>query len=142
MAKKVVKKVKNISVSRRHWGITILAILAYIGAIATLLSGLFMLFGSSLIASMFSKYISMMSATVLGAGLIITGIFFIACAVLNYFIARGLWKGQNWARIVMLVLLVLSALGALLSLQIVSLIVDAVLIWYLAYYKPAVNYFK
>lgn len=141
MAKKVVRNLKSSS-KGRHWGITVLSVLGYIGSVFTLLAGLFMLFGGSFIASMVTKYAAMPDGSLVGMGLVAAGILFIACAVLDFFVARGMWKGQNWARILVLILLALSALSALFSLSLVDLIIDAILIWYLGFYKPAVSWFK
>jgi len=140
MAKKVVKKISN----ERHWGITVLSVLSYIGAVITVLLGLTMLFGSSTFSSLIGKAFPQLAAyadvgTVL---FVVLGIIFIGMAVLDYFIARGLWNGQNWARIVAIILSALTILGALWPFDIVSLIIGIVIIWYLGFYKPAVNYFK
>jgi hypothetical protein len=140
MAKKVVKKISN----ERHWGITVLSVLSYIGAVITVLLGLTMLFGSSTFSSLIGKAFPQLAAYVdVGTVLfVVLGIIFIGMAVLDYFIARGLWNGQNWARIVAIILSALTILGALWPFDIVSLIIGIVIIWYLGFYKPAVNYFK
>lgn len=138
MVKKMIKR----NSKERHWGISVLAVLGYIGSVFTLIAGLAMLFGASFISNYLSTVIPMIGSALIGAGLVLVGIFFVACAVLDYFIARGLWKGQNWARVILLVLMALSALGALMSMDIVSLAINAALIWYLGFYKPVVSYFK
>lgn len=138
MVKKIVKR----NIKQRHLGISILAVLGYIGAFFTLIAGLAVLFGASFISNYLSTSMPMIGSALLGIGFVMLGIFFIACAIIDYFVARGLWRGQNWARILVLVLVALSALGALMSMQIISLAINAVLIWYLGFYKPVINYFK
>lgn len=140
MVKKVVKR----SVNNRHWGISVLSVLGYIGAVCTLLAGLFMIAGSAVVSTLIAQFAPayIWMSTIGVVGLIFLGFVFIGFAVLDYFIARGLWKGQNWARVLMIILFALSALSALASLQLVSVVIDALLIWYLGFYKPVVNYFK
>jgi hypothetical protein len=58
MAKKVVKKISN----ERHWGITVLSVLSYIGAVITVLLGLTMLFGSSTFSSLIGKAFPQLAA--------------------------------------------------------------------------------
>ena len=123
-------------------GVKILSILAYIGAAFTLLAGLAMLFGASAISALISQKIPMMGASLVGIGLIIVGIIFIALSVLDFFIGKGLWNGQNWARILVLVFAVLSVLGSLMPFDIVSIVISGLIIWYLGFNKEAVAYFK
>jgi len=140
MAKKVTKQVSK----ERHWGISVLSILGYIGAVVTVILGLTMLLGSSIFSSLIGKAFPQL-ATYADAGtvlFIVLGIIFIGMAVLDYFIARGLWNGQNWARIVAIICSALTILGALWPFSPVNLIIGIVLVWYLGFYKPAVNYFK
>jgi hypothetical protein len=140
MAKKVAKKVSN----KRHWGITVLGILGYIGAVATLLLGLTMLIGSAFISDLITQFVPNF-ATYAAAGtvlFIVLGIIFIGLAILDYFIARGLLNGRNWARILLIIFAALGLLGSLHPFSIGSLVIEGLIIWYLGFYKPAVNYFK
>ena len=128
----------------RHWGITVLAVLGYISAALTLLGGIALIFGAGAIATFLANYVPGLSLFLTGGVVlfVILGIIFIALAVLDYFIAKGLWNGKNWARILMLVLCVLSLLGSLWPFNLVGIVIDAIVIWYLGFYKPAVAYFK
>jgi len=145
MAKKVKlsQPIKSTRLNLRPVGVTILAILGYIGAVFSLIAGIVMIFGSAAIASMLSQTPISTIISALGASaFIMLGIFFIIASIIDYFIARGLWIGKNWARIVVLVFSALGFLSALTSLNIASLVIDGVIIWYLGFNKPAVNYFK
>lgn len=147
MAKKVVNKKigKTINKSKeRHWGISVLAILAYLNAVCTLILGLFLIAGSAVVESLITKFAPDYAwATNLGiAGLIFFGLVLFGFAVLDFFIGKGLWKGQNWARIITLVLIILVGISALFSFDIFGIIVCALVIWYLGFFKPAVDYFK
>jgi len=136
MAKKVSKG--------RHWGITVLSVLGYIGAVATLLLGIAMLIGSAFISNVINQFVPKLAAyaTVGTVLFIVLGIIFIGLAILDYFIAKGLWNGKNWARILLIIFAALSVLGSLHPFSISSLVINGVIIWYLGFYKPAVNYFK
>lgn len=125
-------------------GVMILSILGYIGAVLTLLGGLALIFGASFIASFLAQMIPMMGAGVTSAWFIILGIIVIALAILDYFIARGLWNGQNWARILVIIFTALSLLSSLMHplSGIVSIVIDVLIIWYLGFNKQAVDYFK
>ena len=132
----------------RHWGITVLGVLGYIGAVLTLLAGLAMLFGSAIVSQLINEYrlsgnlektfIIPESPTLF----IILGIILIGLAILDYFIAKGLLDGKNWARIITIVFSALSVLSSLYPFSKVNLAIGAAIIWYLGFYKPAVNYFK
>ncbi len=112
--------------------VKVLAVLGYIGAALMLIGGIAMFVGAGAIASYLSGIIPFLGA--IGAGLfIVVGIFLVLLAVLYFFIARGLWKGQNWARIVMIVLSFLGVLFALFGLPatIISLIINLAIALYL-----------
>jgi hypothetical protein len=144
MAKKVLKKESLVVKKEAPIVVKILSILTYIGAALTLLGGIMMLIGSAFIGTMLAG-IAGVPTWLTGAGtaaLIFLGIIFIGLSVLDYFIARGLWTGKNWARILVLIFVGLGALSSLISLKILSLIVYGLIIWYLGFNKEAVAYFK
>lgn len=128
----------------RPVGVTILAVLAYIGAAFTLIGGLALLFGSAALSAFIATWVpkAALFATAGTALFIFLGLIMIAFAVLDYFIGKGLWNGQNWARIVVLVLAVLSFISSIFPFNIVGLVIDGVIIWYLGFNKEAVKYFK
>jgi hypothetical protein len=142
----VKKKTNKSSGSKkiRPVGVSILSVLAYIGAVFTIIAGLAMLFGASAIASFISTKIPTLPANLAGLGLVLIGIIFIIFAVIDYFIGRGLWKGQNWARILVIILMALSLLGSLRHVltNIVGIIIDILIIWYLGFNKSVINYFR
>lgn len=137
------KKSKKFVVSQRPIGVTILAVLAYIGAVFSLLAGIAMLFGSAIIGPILNKIPEYAMAATWGPiAFILLGLFLIACAVLDYFIGKGLWNGKNWARILVLVLTSLSALSSLMSFDLVGLVIAGLIIWYLGFNKKTIPYFK
>lgn len=130
--------------SERPVGVTILSILAYIGAAFTLIGGLLMLVGSAFVSTFIAAIIPQFSAfATIGTALtIILGIIFLALAVLDFFVGKGLWNGKNWARILVLVFAGLSVLGSLFPFSIANLVISAVIVWYLGFNKEAIAYFK
>jgi len=118
-------------------GVKIISVLYYIGAALELLLAIALFIGAGTIASK----IPLIGA--LGSGLfIIIGVVFIGLAVLSFFVGRGLWKGQKWARIVAIIFAVIGVLFALLGMvqgqfvsNIFSLVISAVIGGYLMFSK-------
>jgi hypothetical protein len=137
----------------RPTGVTILAILNFIGAAFCLLGGIGMILGGGFIATMLSQQ-GQGSAGAAGilAGLgAAAGVVIIICGGISALIGFGLWKLKGWARIVSIVLYGISAalqllglLGSLAHFNAFAVIwsvfwiaVDAFVIWYLL--KPEVK---
>jgi len=118
-------------------GVKVISVLYYISAALALIGGLALLFGSSAMSN-----IEVPGLALIGAEMFIgLGIFAIAMAVLDFFIARGLWKAQKWARILVIILSALAVLGSLIQLvqgevsNIIGLIVAAIIGGYLLFSK-------
>ncbi len=137
----------------RPTGVTILAILNFIGAAFCLLGGIGMILGGGFIATMLSQQ-SQGSAGAAGilAGLgAAAGVFIIIMGGVSALVGFGLWKLKAWARIVSIVLYAISGafqllgiLGSLAHFNLFALVwgafwvaVDAFVIWYLL--KPEVK---
>lgn len=144
--KKVSKKSVSKGPSRKGvpTGVKVLSVLGYISAVATLLLAIIFFMGSAFVGDIIQKMQAegVVLPAMFGAGLFVAlGIFFLGCAILDFFLARGLWKGQNWARIFVLILFSLSALGNLISIiggdfrNIVGLLITGFVIWYLGFNK-------
>ena len=127
----------------RPVGVTILAILGYISAVFTLIFGLIALIAAPVFFALIPQIADLPLLAAIGSALtIIGGIFFIACAVLEYFIAKGLWDDKNWTRVLLLIFVWICAIGSLFSLQIVGLIIDGIIIWYMQFVPKVKSYFK
>ena len=66
-------------------------------------------------------------------------------AVLAFFIARGLWRGQKWSRIVVIILSVLAVISGIASLSasgIINIVVEGLIAVYLIFSKDVKAYFK
>ena len=139
----MVKNIKPVQVRTRPIGVTILAVLGYINAVFSLIGGIAMVVGSGILGTALSMIPGYALLGALGTSAIMfVGVILIVMAVINYFVARGLWAGKNWARIVMIVFAALSVVTSIVPLNIIGLVIGAVIIWYLAFNKPAVAYFK
>jgi len=138
----------------RPVGVTILAILAFIGAAFCLLGGIAMMAGGGFMATLMSQQGGQGSAGAAGlfAGLgAVAGVFIIIVGGVYALVGFGLWKLKNWARIVSIVLLgigvavqLLGLLGTLAHFNLFAFVwsvlwiaVDAFIIWYLL--KPEVK---
>lgn len=93
----------------RPSGVTILAVLAFIGAGMLVLAALLMFLGGAMVANMAMRPGMGMIAGIGGA---ILGILFLGFAALYAVIGTGMLKLQNWARILVIAL---SGLGAFLN---------------------------
>jgi uncharacterized membrane protein (DUF2068 family) len=96
----------------RPTGVTILAVLAFIGAGLLVLLALLSLLGGAMLSSMAAPRMGML-ASVGGA---VIAVFLFVIAVLYVVIGAGLWKLQNWARVLAIVLAGLSVLASVLSI--------------------------
>jgi hypothetical protein len=137
----------------RPVGVTILAILNFIGAAFWLLCGIVMILGGGFIATMLSQQ-GQGSAGAAGilAGLgAAAGVFIIIIGGVSALLGFGLWKLKGWARIVTIILTgifgalgVLGLLGGFIHfnlfatvIRICVLAIQAFVIWYLL--KPEVK---
>lgn len=120
--------------------VKILAVLAYIDAAVTLLAGLALILGGSVFGGIVGAMIPMsgiLVGSMLSGLFVLLGIVAIALAVLDYFIGRGLWNHENWARILVIVLSVLSLFN-----WYGGTIIGALLIYFFGFDKTAVALFK
>lgn len=98
----------------RPTGVTVLAVLDFIGAGFCVLAGLGMLLGGGFMATMMSQQQGA-AAGLLGAIGAAAGVMFLLCAALSALVGWGLLKLKGWARIVTIVLAAIGIAGALLQ---------------------------
>ena len=134
----------------RPVGVTILAVLNFIGAAFCLLGGIAMILGGGVIATLLSQQGAGASGILAGLGAA-AGVFIIIVGGIGALVGFGLWKLKGWARIVSIVLFAISAvmqllglLGSLAHFNVFAVVwslfwvaVDAFVIWYLL--KPEVK---
>jgi hypothetical protein len=126
-------------------GVKIIAILYMVGAVLTALLGILLMFASPIISTFLTAFAPNAAALVaLGAAaLVVMGIITVIIGIVGVFIGLALWRGKNWARIVVIVLAALGVISGLTSLPmgIGGAVINGVIVWYLAFYKPAVKAF-
>ncbi|MBI2124625.1 hypothetical protein HYT92_02425 [Candidatus Pacearchaeota archaeon] len=118
-------------------GVKVISVLYYIGAALELLLAIALFVGAGTIASK----IPIIGA--IGSGLfIVVGVVLLGLAVLSFFVARGLWKAQKWARIVAIIFSALGVLMALLGMvqgqigsNVLSLVISGAIGGYLLFSK-------
>jgi hypothetical protein len=133
----------------RPTGVTILAVLYFLGAAFLGLAGLGFILGGSMLSGL-ARSGGPGAALFAAGGAVIGGIFLIL-ALLDAAVGVGFIKLQNWARVLAIILIVIGALFGLLGMfsmmlhfavfgLMFRLIVLAVQIWILAYlFKPHVK---
>ncbi|MDD5700302.1 MAG: hypothetical protein PHH00_03905 [Candidatus Nanoarchaeia archaeon] len=129
-------------------GVKVISVIVYIGSALLLFDALVYVFygitGESL-----SSEVSASKAV-----LFIASAIFVALAVLAFFVARGLWKGKNWARIVVVVFSILEIVMIIAAffygnltasdnvLNLLSLVANGLIGGYLIFNKNAKKVFS
>jgi len=132
----------------RPVGVTILAILDFIGAVFCILGGIGMIAGGGLMASIMSQQQAQGAGA--GAGFLaglgaLAAVVFLVLAAIYVLLGVGLWKLKNWARIITVVLTALGVISTLFGLiglfahfvafafvvNVIVLAIEALIIWYL-----------
>lgn len=125
----------------RPTGVTVIAVLDFIGAGIAVLAALGMMLGGGFVASMISQQQGA-GAGVLAAIGAAAGIAFLFGAAIAILLGWGLLKLKEWARIITIVLAGLGALGALFAVlthffaigmfgALCRLVINGLIIWYL-----------
>src|SRR5947208_7664420 len=132
----------------RPVGVTILAILCFIGTVLCVIGGIGVMAGGGFIANLINQSAGQGSAGAAGllAGLgAAVGVIILIFGAVYALVGWGLWKLKEWARIVTIVLVAIGALFQVLGVlrrlphfNIASLLwssrwlaIDALIIWYL-----------
>ncbi len=118
-------------------GVKVISILYYIGAALGAIVGIMLFIGAGSLEILAQQNPALAN---FGPGFaVVMGIIFLALAVLGFFVGRGLWTVQHWARITSIILAVLGVVFAVISLiagdfiSIISLAVHAVIGGYLLF---------
>ena len=102
-----------------------IAVLYYIGAGLIFFFGLGLtIFGISSLGvnSNIPESLALLGAfiSLIGPFILIIGIVLLGLAVLYFFVGRGLWKGKNWARVLVIIFSFLGILGIIIALALGS----------------------
>ncbi len=99
---------------QRPTGVSILAVLEFIGAACMLLLGLLCFVGGAFIAQILAKTPGM--SALAGGAVAVVGVVFLLFAVLYGVTGYGLLTLKNWGRIITMILVALGAIFGLLGL--------------------------
>lgn len=88
---------ENVQIKQMPLGVKLLSILGYIGAAIFALLGIGLFIGSGFVTLLMPEDI--FSQAIISGVIIGLGIFCILLGVLEFFAAKALWNGKNWARI-------------------------------------------
>lgn len=106
----------SVSVKSMPLGVKIIAVLEYIVAGIALLFAILAFVGASFVDSLLQSANVPVPAGAGAAVAVVMGVFLLILSVLAYFIGRGLWRGQQWARVLIIIFSVLGFLGGIFSL--------------------------
>lgn len=129
----------------RPTGVTLISVLAFIGAGILVLAGLGTFLGGAIVSTMASRPGLGVMAGIGGA---FVGIVFLAIAAVDVILGVGLWKLRDWARIITVVLVIIGAvlngfglLRSMLHFRVISLFMQAIFvaidIWIAVYLSQA-----
>ena len=129
-------------------GVKIISVLYYIGAGLFVIGAVALFFGVSFLSSFLSAF--GIDSSILTAFSIVAGVVLLAFAALSFFIGRGLWNGQNWARILAIIFAILGVLSGIgtavsdlnLTSGIISILVDGFIGWYLLFKGDVKEFFR
>lgn len=114
-------------------GVKVISVLYYIGAALSVIAAIIMFAGGSVLATLLPAILTGLVA--------VMGIFMLGMAVLDFFIARGLWRAQKWARIIVIIFAGLAIIGAIVNLvagqlsAIINLVIAGLIGGYLLFSK-------
>ncbi len=135
-------------------GVRIISVFNYVISLILVLSGLAFLLGAGIFSSedaqatvvrLFEDLSASTTIATSVAGmfsqiLVAAGILSIMFAVLFFFIARGLWRRQNWARILAIIFFAIGFIGALADIlrgdiarNVIELVIDGFIAGYLLF---------
>ncbi len=132
--------------------VKVISILTYIGSGLNLLFSLVLILGSSFIAGLIANMtpndpVVDLIGTI-GVGVLIGfGILILLIAILEFFVAKGIWEGKNWARIVLLVIASIAVFFSVMRLivgdfsTIIGILIYGFIIYYLGFEDKTKNYF-
>jgi len=99
-------------------GAKIISVFYYIGAVMGIIGAIISIF--SLVTAF--SYLGSSSILILIVPLILS----IGVSILFFFMGKGLWKGQNWARITAIVFAILGVIAAIIGIVVFSVVLRGV----------------
>ncbi|MCF7834143.1 MAG: hypothetical protein K9L98_02180 [Candidatus Pacebacteria bacterium] len=92
--------------------VKILAVINYIIAVGVWISGIWAIFAGNILSRVMGQFFPPIT-TIGTAVFVVIGFIVILIGFVYFFVARGLWSGKNWTRILVIII---SILGILVSI--------------------------
>jgi hypothetical protein len=157
MAKRKGKRKTSQRKIRIPLGLKIIAILTYVKAFFLILGGIGLFLGgiisSAIVGSLGIDKILQMMGEATGSlspevtvfilsSLILGGVLVIIFGIIAWYIGRGLWRGRNWARVVVIVLMAIAFIEGLVGFDLATLIFSGIVGGYLWFNKDVQKYYS
>jgi uncharacterized membrane protein (DUF2068 family) len=132
-------------------GVKVISIIYYILAGLYILFALFLIIFSNRLATsaVVSNALDYSAIGTVAVVIIVFGIFLIGLAVLEFFVARGLWRVKNWARILAIILAIIGMVILVFSImtkfgytKIVNILIDLGIAVYLLFSREVKKAFR
>lgn len=118
MAKKSLKSRKPNELKEVPFGVKVISIIYYIGAVFGLIASMLLLTGAEILkTTLIAIY-----GPIISDSFTAIAVFILLFSIFSFFVGFGLWKCLNWARIAAIVISCINALSAVVS---VALMHDA-----------------
>ena len=115
----------------RPLGVTIIAVLEALGGLVLL--------GLGAVLLTFGSFFTLGAGFMIGAFAGALGGLSLIVGLLSFIFAWGIWNGKGWAWTLTLIFTILGLIGALISFNIISLLIDVIILYYLT--RPQVKAF-
>lgn len=143
------KSIKGTTQVQVPEGVKILVAVTFVAALVSFIAGGFLFSFSDTVSNNAAVFVEQGLAVPTSGELIFFGIALLGLAILEYFIARNLLKLKNWARMVLIIFAVFGIITAVINLTeqlyasgIYSLLLNGLIVWYLAFRKETVKAFR
>ncbi len=124
----------------RPLGVTILAVLAGISGILSILGGITLMALGPMMTSMIAQQGVPGMMGVFGGMIIVMGVVVLIVGILDLIVAWGYWTGQGWAWVLGVILGVIGIIMGIIQITnggIIGLIINAIILYYL--FQPHVK---
>ncbi len=124
----------------RPLGVTILAVLASVSGVLSLLGGITLIALGPMMAPMIAKHGTPGMMGAFSGFMVVMGVIVLVVGILNLIVAWGYWTGQGWAWVLGAILGVIGVIMGTIQITsggIIGLILNAIILYYL--FQPHVK---
>jgi len=125
-------------------GVKVISLMFYVFALGSLFLGLLLIFLGKSLVFLLDRFAGDLSGAlnVSGTLIIIIGITLICFSLFQFFVGKGLRKGDKWARKTTIGLMIIVVVSAIVSISLFWVLIGGFILWYLGYTKEAKEYFS